>query len=114
VDPLTGVLLDINRGNLTTMEQYLLPGDLLYVTQKDTVGSGTFAADYKLARVITWTGKRFSDLQAGADRAMYDLSRIGQPDSRLGGDFLALLGPTDTAANLGQPRHDPWMIIDSH
>jgi len=114
VDPLTGVLLDINRGNLTTMEQYLLPGDLLYVTQKDTVGSGTFAADYKLAHVITWTGKRFSDLQAGADRAKYDLSRIGQPDSRLGGDFLALLGPTDTAANLGQPGHDPWMIIDSH
>ncbi|TGP46292.1 hypothetical protein EN871_07565 [bacterium M00.F.Ca.ET.228.01.1.1] len=113
-DPLTGVLLDINRGNLSSMEQYLLPGDLLYITQKDTVGSGSFAADYKLAHVITWTGKRFSDLQAGADRAKYDLSRIGQPDSRLGGDFLALLGPTDTAANLGQPGHDPWMIIDSH
>jgi hypothetical protein len=113
-DPLTGALLDINRGNLPGMEQYLLPGDLLYITQKDTVGSGAFAADYKLAHVITWTGKRFSDLQAGADRAKYDLSRIGQPDSRLGGDFLALLGPGDNAANLGQPGHDPWMIIDSH
>jgi hypothetical protein len=97
-----------------SMEQCLLPGDLLYVAQKDTVGSGTFAADYKLAHVITWTGTRFSDLQARADRAKYDLSRMGQPDSRLGGDFLALLGPTDTAANLGQPGHDPWMIIDSH
>ncbi|MFP3585283.1 hypothetical protein SCB29_16800 [Paraburkholderia sp. SIMBA_055] len=113
-DPLTGVLLDINRGNLPGMEQYLLPGDLLYITQKDAVGSGAFAADYKLAHVITWTGKRFSDLQASADRAKYDLSRIGRPDSRLGGDFLALLGPGDNAANLGQPGHDPWMIIDSH
>ncbi|MET3229284.1 UNVERIFIED_ORG: hypothetical protein ABIC54_001458 [Burkholderia sp. 1263] len=114
VDPLTGVLLDINRGNIGAMEQYLLPGDLLYITQKDKVGSGTFADDYKLAHVITWTGKRFSDLQAGADRAKYDVNRIGQPDSRLGGDFQALLGPTDTLANLGQPGHDPWMIIDSH
>lgn len=86
-----------------SMEQCLLPGDLLYVAQKDTVGSGTFAADYKLAHVITWTGTRFSDLQAGADRAKYDLSRMGQPDSRLGGDFLALLGPSDTAANWDSP-----------
>ncbi|WP_244139363.1 hypothetical protein [Burkholderia vietnamiensis] len=113
-DPLTGVLLDINHGNLSSMEQYLLPGDLLYITQKKIVGTGTFAADFKLVHVITWTGKRFSDLQAGPDRAKYDLSRIGQPDSRLGGDFLALLGPGDSAANLGQPGHDPWMIIDSH
>jgi hypothetical protein len=109
-----GVLLDINHGNISTMQKYLMAGDLLYITQlKPVGGSGEFAPDYKLAHVITWTGKRYSELVASEDGARYNWHRIGQADSRLGGDFLTYLHfPPE---QLGKtPETDPWMIVDSH
>lgn len=117
-----GVLLDINSGNFAFMVGSLRAGDLLYITQKKATtgtdsylnGTGENDTTYKAAHVVTWTGKRWSDLQVGADREKYDVTKLGDPGSRLGGDLksgylgydVSLLG-TDAA-------HDPWMIIDSH
>lgn len=117
-----GVLLDINSENFSAMVGSLRAGDLLYITQKKPIngeqsflnGNTQNSATYKAAHVVTWTGKRWSDLQAGADRDKYDVTKLGAVGSRLGGDLntgylgydVSLLG-TDAA-------HDPWMIIDSH
>jgi hypothetical protein len=90
--PPPGVLLNISRGNIGSMEDFSLPGDLLYITHEDPVAPG----EYKLAHVVMWTGKRFSDLKKGADAARYDEKRMGQPDSRLGGDMQSYLSdPVD-------------------
>ncbi|GLU33380.1 hypothetical protein WKR88_24950 [Trinickia caryophylli] len=114
--PSPGVLLDINQANIGTMESYLRPGDLLYITQENpTADAGQFTGDYKISHVVTWTGKHWSDLQAGADASRYDINRIGQPDSRLGGDFRAHFPPGFDFSQLGAtPTTDPWMILDSH
>lgn len=115
-DPSPGVLLDINQANIGTMESYLRPGDLLYITQESPMtDAGQFTGDYKLSHVVTWTGKRWSDLQAGADASRYDIARIGQPDSRLGGDFRAHFPSGFDFSQLGAtPATNPWMILDSH
>ncbi len=72
---------------------------------------------------MTWTGKRWSDLQAGADRDKYDLSKLGAPlGSRLGGDLNDKPSGSENSKYLGynasllgsDAAHDPWMIIDSH
>jgi hypothetical protein len=113
-NPSPDVLLDINQGNFDAMQSYLRPGDLLYITQENALtDSGEFTGGYKLAHVVTWTGKHWNDLQAGTDAARYDIDRIGQPDSRLGGDFKAHLD--FDVSQLGKTaKTDPWMIIDSH
>lgn len=115
-DPSPGVLLDINHGNIDAMQSNLRPGDLLYITQQNPLtNAGQFTGDYKLAHVVTWTGKRWSDLQSGLDAARYDINRIGEPDSRLGGDFRAHFPAGFDFSQLGAtPATDPWMIIDSH
>lgn len=105
-----GVLLDINAGNVDSMIAQLQPGDLLYITQSDAQHSGDYNGDYQLAHVITWTGKRWNDLQSGADAADYALANLGKPGSRLGGDFAQHVSyPLSQLAT-----NNPWMIIDSH
>ncbi|CAJ2944688.1 lipoprotein [Burkholderia pseudomallei] len=106
--PTPGVLLDIDSGNIDAMLPALKPGDLLYITQVDPLASCSDAGGYQLAHVVTWTGKRWSDLQAGPDAARYALARLGQPGSRLGGDLAKYLPLADLATQ------NPWMIIDSH
>lgn len=104
-----GVLLNINSTNIATMAQYLKPGDLLLVSQSAAQKAGPYTGDYQLAHVITWTGKHWSDLQAGADKDLYDLKKLGSVGSRLGGDFLQHdVSESDLSSD------DVWMIIDSH
>ena len=125
-----GVLLDINSENFTTMAANLKPGDLLYITQKNALtgkdsylnNTGENASTYAAAHVVTWTGKRWSDLQAGADRDKYDISKLGAIGSRLGGDLNDKASGSENSKYLGynasllgsDAAHDPWMIIDSH
>ncbi len=117
-----GVLLDINSSNFAAMAGSLRPGDLLYITQKaPTTGKDSYlngstenSATFKAAHVVTWTGKRWSDLQAGADRDKYDLARLGAVGSRLGGDLNAGYLGYDASLLGSDGAHDPWMIIDSH
>lgn len=106
-----GVLLDINHLNLSDATISLLrPGDLLYITQVGALTAGT--DQYELAHVVTWTGKRWNDLQSGADAHYYQLDQRGQAGSRLGADFATYFGGSVTAEELA--RRNPWMIIDSH
>ena len=125
-----GVLLDINSANFAALAANLKPGDLLYITQKSALtgkdsylnGTGENASTYAAAHVVTWTGKRWSDLQAGADRDKYDLSKLGAAGSRLGGDLNDKPTGSENSKYLGynasllgtDAAHDPWMIIDSH
>ncbi|CAN7633880.1 hypothetical protein LJR230_004668 [Trinickia sp. LjRoot230] len=118
-----GVLLDINQGNIASLVDHLRPGDLLYITQVAPVAAGSapsnVANGYVVSHVITWTGKRFSDLRNGPDGSLYDPTTAGQRGSRLGADiasYLRSVNPNQTipASELGSPDKDPWMIIDSH
>ena len=117
-----GVLLDINSDNFNSMVGSLRPGDLLYITKasaatgKDSYlnGTGENSAAFKAAHVVTWTGKRWSDLQAGADRDKYDVSKLGAIGSRLGGDLNTVYLGYDVSLLGTDAAHDPWMIIDSH
>jgi hypothetical protein len=128
-DPLTdkqqpGVLLDINQGNIANLVDHLRPGDLLYITQTAPLAANStpsnVANGYIVSHVITWTGKRFSDLRNGPDGNLYDPATAGQRGSRLGADiasYLKSVTPNQTIlpTELGSsPDKDPWMIIDSH
>jgi hypothetical protein len=112
-----GVLLDINHGNFDTTSKFLLPGDLLYITLSPPKKDGkaipeTATSSIGLSHVITWTGKKWSELRNGPDGWRYDPAHIGEPGSRLGGDLAFILGNDDVLAAL--TKNDPYMIIDSH
>ncbi|WP_250469929.1 hypothetical protein [Caballeronia sp. GAFFF2] len=111
-----GVLLDINSGNFDTTSQYLLPGDLLYITASPIVKGKmvpfTPTSTIGLTHVVTWTGKKWSDLRNGPDAWRYDPAHIGEPGSRLGGDLASILQNDNVLEALD--KLDPWMIIDSH
>ncbi|HEX7664213.1 MAG TPA: hypothetical protein VF407_06885, partial [Polyangiaceae bacterium] len=82
------------------LQSELRPGDMLYVRSKSDNG-------INVAHVITWTGLKWSDLQKSPEAAMYDPANVGQPGSRLGGDFESYgFKPGDGT--------DPYMIVDSH
>lgn len=118
-----GVLLDINQNNIASLVDHLRPGDLLYITQTAPVTAASAPANvaggYIVSHVITWTGKRFSDLRNGPDGSRYDPATAGQRGSRLGADIASYLKSTDPnhrvlPSDLGGVDKDPWMIIDSH
>jgi hypothetical protein len=112
-----GVLLDINHGNFDATSQHLLPGDLLYITLAPPKVSGvavpeTPTSTIGLSHVVTWTGKKWSELRNGPEGWRYDPAHIGEPGSRLGGDLAYILNDDDVLGAL--TRLDPYMIIDSH
>ena len=127
-DPLVGkeqagVLLDINQGNIASLVGHLRPGDLLYITQTaPQPGNATpsnIANGYIVSHVITWTGKRFSELRNGPDGNLFDPATAGERGSRLGADIGSYLksataGQKVLPSELGSVDKDPWMIIDSH
>lgn len=102
-----GALFDINAENLQTaqadgktLEDKLLPGDLLYVLA---------AATPNVSHVVTWTGLRWNDLASSAAASAFDPSKLGDPSSRLGGDLASY---ELTLAELAMAN--PFMIVDSH
>nr|WP_051180539.1 hypothetical protein [Caballeronia insecticola] len=112
-----GVLLDINHGNFDTTSKLLLPGDLLYITLSPPKKNGvaipeTATSTIGLSHVVTWTGKKWSELRNGPEGWRYDPAHIGEPGSRLGGDLAYILGDDDVLGAL--TKLDPYMIIDSH
>ncbi|WP_225936460.1 hypothetical protein [Caballeronia sp. NK8] len=113
----TGVLLDINHGNFDATSKHLLPGDLLYITlaapkQNGVTVPETATSTIGLSHVVTWTGKKWSELRNGPQGWRYDPAHIGEPGSRLGGDLAYILNDDDVLGAL--TKLDPYMIIDSH
>ncbi len=112
-----GVLLDINHGNFDQTSKHLLPGDLLYITvappKIDNVTvPETATSTIALSHVVTWTGKKWSELRNGPEGWRYDPAHIGEAGSRLGGDLAYILNDNDVLHAL--KTLDPYMIIDSH
>ncbi|SAL87080.1 putative lipoprotein [Caballeronia arvi] len=113
----TGVLLDINHGNFDDTSKHLLPGDLLYISVAPPKVGGvavpeTATSTIALSHVVTWTGKKWSELRNGPEGWRYDPAHIGEPGSRLGGDLAYILDDNDVLHAL--TTLDPYMIIDSH
>nr|WP_250478464.1 hypothetical protein [Caballeronia sp. INML1] len=113
----TGVLLDINHGNFDDTSKHLLPGDLLYITVappkvNNVTVPETATCTIALSHVVTWTGKKWSELRNGPEGWRYDPAHIGEPGSRLGGDLAYILNDNDVLHAL--KTLDPYMIIDSH
>ncbi len=65
-----------------------------------------------LSHVVTWTGKKWSELRNGPEGWRYDPAQIGEPGSRLGGDLAYIPKNDDVQAAL--TSLDPYMNIDSH
>ncbi|BAO89888.1 putative lipoprotein [Caballeronia cordobensis] len=112
-----GVLLDINHGNFDDTSKHLLPGDLLYITVAppkvgNVTAPETATSTIALSHVVTWTGKKWSELRNGPDGWRYDPAHIGEPGSRLGGDLAYILNDNDVLRAL--TALDPYMIVDSH
>lgn len=115
-----GVLLDINKGNIDALADHLRPGDLLYITETAPATSppSNVSGGTVVSHVVTWTGKRYSDL-ANANPAAYNWQTAGQKGSRLGGNFGHYFSARNSTAavdlsQLGTTDMNPWMIIDSH
>lgn len=119
-----GVLLDISAQNVfgdssgvnaaladpKATLSLLRPGDLLYILSAKPMSGA--AQRYSLNHVVTWTGKRLSELENGVDGDKYRLETAGQPGSRLGADFMNYYGSHTTMDEVR--RLDPFLIIDSH
>lgn len=117
-----GVLLDINQDNVAQFVDHLRPGDLLYITETahPQAAPQSMMSGFVVSHVVTWTGKRFSDLRNGPEGQRYDPAVAGASGSRLGGDFGGFFSRADGGTTKVQPSEigttdmDPWMIIDSH
>ncbi len=104
-----GILLDINYRNLSNLQAYLKPGDLLYILPDTKKTTDTDISFNTVVHVVVWTGKVWGDIRN--DKAYYqegDGNNFGMAGDRVGGDF-------GDYASADDPLNDNTpLIVDSH